>query len=251
MKKLKVLLLGDDCLDVYKYGTVNRISPEAPVPIFDFNHTISKPGMSSNVFENLVKLGCDVAHITGDMKSVKTRYIDIRTQHQLLRVDEDNISKPIEVGDFLNVYIPDCIVISDYNKGALTYDNIKKIINLFEVPIFIDTKKTDLSEFDRIWPSRDLYLKINELEESRATTKSRKTIVTLGKDGARYNDITYPAPHVEVSDVCGAGDTFLSALAYHYTHNKHMPEAIKFAIKASTITVQHLGVYAPSLEEIQ
>lgn len=251
MKKLKVLLIGDDCLDVYKYGTVNRISPEAPVPIFDFEYTVQKPGMASNVYENLVKLGCDVANVTGNMKSIKTRYIDKRTQQQLLRVDEDKMSSPIEVGDYLKSYGVDCVVISDYNKGSLTYDNIIKIINLFDVPIFIDTKKTNLSEFDRIWPSRDLYLKINEQEESRATSKSRKTIVTLGKDGARYNGVIYPAPHVEVADVCGAGDTFLSALAYHYTLNKKMPEAIRFAIKASTITVQHLGVYAPSLEEIQ
>ena len=37
-KRFKVLLIGDDCVDVYRYGTIDRISPEAPVPIFNFSH---------------------------------------------------------------------------------------------------------------------------------------------------------------------------------------------------------------------
>jgi D-beta-D-heptose 7-phosphate kinase/D-beta-D-heptose 1-phosphate adenosyltransferase len=59
-KQYKILLLGDDCTDVYKYGTVDRISPEAPVPVFKFSYQITKPGMAGNVSENLKKLGCDV-----------------------------------------------------------------------------------------------------------------------------------------------------------------------------------------------
>jgi D-beta-D-heptose 7-phosphate kinase/D-beta-D-heptose 1-phosphate adenosyltransferase len=72
----------------------------------------------------------------------------------------------------------------------------------------------------------------------------------LGEEGVRWNNILFSAPVVEVSDVCGAGDTFLSALVYWYLVSNDVNQAIQFAIKASSITVQHTGVYAPKLEEI-
>jgi len=50
--------------------------------------------------------------------------------------------------------------------------------------------------------------------------------------------------------VCGAGDTFLAALVYQYLTTNDMQSAISFAITASAVTVQRLGVYAPTLEEI-
>ena len=52
-KKYKILLIGDNCVDVYQYGTVDRISPEAPVPVFKFSHEERKPGMAGNVANNL------------------------------------------------------------------------------------------------------------------------------------------------------------------------------------------------------
>ena len=51
-------------------------------------------------------------------------------------------------------------------------------------------------------------------------------------------------------DVCGAGDTFLSALTYQYLQSHDVTNSIEFAIKASSITVAHNGNYAPTLEEI-
>jgi sugar/nucleoside kinase (ribokinase family) len=60
----------------------------------------------------------------------------------------------------------------------------------------------------------------------------------------------FPAESVEVVDVTGAGDTFLAALTYQFLETQNIAAAIRFAIKASTITVQHFGVYAPTLEEI-
>jgi D-beta-D-heptose 7-phosphate kinase/D-beta-D-heptose 1-phosphate adenosyltransferase len=65
-----------------------------------------------------------------------------------------------------------------------------------------------------------------------------------------WNNIHFTAKRVEVADVCGAGDTFLSALAYCYLLENTMPIAINFAIRASAITVQHIGNYAPDLKEI-
>jgi sugar/nucleoside kinase (ribokinase family) len=57
-------------------------------------------------------------------------------------------------------------------------------------------------------------------------------------------------PMVEVADVCGAGDTFLASLVYSYLDAKDMRTAIRFAIKAAGVSVQHIGCYAPRLEEL-
>jgi len=57
LKSFKILLIGDNCLDVYRYGSVDRISPEAPVPVFKFSHEETKPGMAGNVARNLEALG--------------------------------------------------------------------------------------------------------------------------------------------------------------------------------------------------
>jgi D-beta-D-heptose 7-phosphate kinase/D-beta-D-heptose 1-phosphate adenosyltransferase len=54
-----------------------------------------------------------------------------------------------------------------------------------------------------------------------------------------------------VYDVCGAGDTFFSALVYRYLHTKSIEESIVYANAASSITVRHTGVYSPSLKEIE
>ena len=73
--------------------------------------------------------------------------------------------------------------------------------------------------------------------------------MTLGKHGARYKDNIYSAPLIEVSDVCGAGDTFLSALVYFHLTTGNIELAIPLANKASAITVQKVGTYAPTMEE--
>ena len=245
-KQFKILLLGDNCTDMYLYGTVDRISPEAPVPVFKFSHEEKRPGMAGNVRANLLALGCHV-NFLHEETSVKTRLIDIRSRQHIVRLDDDKVCTPIS----FETEIPklyDAIVISDYNKGTISYDLIEELRKEFSGPIFVDTKKTDLARLT------GCFIKINELEYSRVTSLPEGVpsglIVTLGKDGAKYNDKIFPAPIVEVADVCGAGDTFLSALVYEYLNTKNLNQAIEFAIKASAITVQHLGVYAPSINEI-
>ena len=242
--KFKILLIGDSCLDVYHYGNVNRISPEAPVPVFTFSHEERKPGMAGNVANNLEALGCSINYLHGET-SVKTRLIDIRSKQQIVRIDNDVMSNPLEFfTEIPDVY--DAVVISDYDKGTVSYELIEELIAL-SIPIFIDTKKTDLERMQGAW------VKINELEYSRIKTECTGLIVTLGSKGAMvpYHDSSFSAPEVEVSDVCGAGDTFLAALAYQYLVTNSIDDAIKFANKASSITVQHVGNYAPTLKEIE
>jgi D-beta-D-heptose 7-phosphate kinase/D-beta-D-heptose 1-phosphate adenosyltransferase len=173
--------------------------------------------------------------------------IDERTKQQLLRLDEDVVSEPVTFETAIPpVY--DAIVISDYNKGTVSYELIEELVQEVNIPIFVDTKKTDLARLS------GCYVKINTLEKSRATSfpGPEHLIVTHGSDGAEWNSWVYPAEVVgDVTDVCGAGDTFLAALAYQFLVTNSMPDAVKFANKASAVTVQHVGVYAPRLEEIK
>lgn len=242
-KKLKIILIGDSCIDEYHYGTVDRLSPEAPVPIFVPKRIESKNGMASNVLENLKALGVEVIPYLG-APSVKSRMIDERTHQHILRVDNDRLTQPLQFETInLNVSNVDGIVISDYNKGYTSYELIQALIKT-GVPVFIDTKKTDLAKFD------GAFVKINSVEYAAAKTVPKNLIVTMGKHGAMWNGKKFDAPKIEITDVCGAGDTFLSAFCYSYLISKDMNVSIQFAIRAASVTVQHVGVYAPTLDEI-
>jgi bifunctional ADP-heptose synthase (sugar kinase/adenylyltransferase) len=241
-KSKRILVVGDDCTDVYRYGTVDRISPEAPVPVFKYLYEEHRPGMAGNVVENLKVLGCNVSYLHGKT-STKTRLVDLKSKQQIVRIDQDQISTAIKVYSRLNdVY--DAIVISDYNKGTIDYELIEKLRKDFVGPIFVDTKKTDLARL------QGCIIKINQTEYDQVETMTSDVIVTLGARGARYQDHVYPGIEIEVADVCGAGDTFLSALVYQYLETASIKRGIEFAIRASAVTVQHLGAYAPNLEEI-
>ena len=242
--KYKVLLIGDKGSDIYTYGSVDRISPEAPIPVFNLKRQVTKPGMADNVRLNLEALGCEVTFLHGEV-SEKERLIDERSRQQIVRIDRDIISTPITFAtDIPKVY--DAIVVSDYNKGTISYELIEELIET-RIPVFLDTKKTDLERFQGAW------VKINKLEYSKITSECTGLIVTLGSLGAeaKWHGIHTQSPSVEVVDVTGAGDTFLSALAYKYLGTKDLRQSMEFANKAASITVQHLGCYAPRLEEIK
>jgi D-glycero-beta-D-manno-heptose-7-phosphate kinase len=244
-KKFKIFLLGDTCIDVYRYGVVERISPEAPVPVFRMTHERTLPGMASNVEVNLQNLGCDVVVLTGD-SSKKTRVIDTRSGQHLIRIDDDVFSAPLTIDQIrFKLQDFDAIVFSDYNKGFISYTLISDVRDMYDGPIFVDTKKTDLEYF------QGCYVKINAVERAAATSICDNIITTLGGEGAEYKGVIYPAVNTEVVDVCGAGDTFLAALTFSYLNTRNMEKAISFANKASALTVQHSGVYAPKLKEIK
>lgn len=244
-KKFKILLIGDACTDIYQYGIVNRISPEAPVPIFEYTDGEMRAGMSGNVKNNLETLGCEVIHLHGNL-STKTRLIDQRSKQQVLRIDEDSHSLGL-TGNNIKDLTVDCIVVSDYDKGYVTYELVENLRSRFNGPIYIDTKKTDLAKFD------GCYVKVNQLERSRAISvpNQKYLIVTQGPNGATWDGNTFTPDLVsDITDVTGAGDTFLAALVYKHLETGDMATAIKFANRASGVTIKHVGVYAPRLEEI-
>ena len=180
IKKKKILVLGDVMLDRYWTGKVNRISPEAPVPVVDITQTFDKPGGAANVAKNLADFGMDVTllGLIGDddtsasLKSLisnsniafhpiidseirttlKLRVID--QNQQLLRIDHEdaNISKKIGSSyDKIKELLQNCdgIVISDYNKGVVK-PIIQKVIqdaNHLGIMTFIDPKGDDFSVY--------------------------------------------------------------------------------------------------------
>jgi bifunctional ADP-heptose synthase (sugar kinase/adenylyltransferase) len=243
-KSWNILLIGDVCVDKYVFGFVDRVSPEAPVPVFTPQTETEKPGMAANVRENLRNLDCTVELLTLP-GSVKTRFIDTKSGQHILRLDQDAMSKSLE----LTAAIPpiyNAIVISDYNKGCVSYELIEQVIEQANCPVFIDTKKQDLQRFNK----SNVFVKINEIESSLSHSTCDNLIVTLGSKGCLYSGKFFPTKQVPVSDVCGAGDTFLAALVYEYLNTGSIDRGIEFANIAAAVTVKHLGVYAPTLKEI-
>ena len=137
----KVLLIGDSCTDIYHYGTIDRISPEAPIPVLLTKNLLTCPGMAANVNNNLKAFNIDTDFITNEEPITKTRFLDIKTGQHLLRVDKEKTLKEINELPKLDKYT--AIVISDYNKGFLSYNHIEQIINTSKVPVFIDTRSEE------------------------------------------------------------------------------------------------------------
>lgn len=233
-KKFKILLVGDVCIDEYIYGTIDRISPEAPVPVFVPKKTSTRHGMAHNVYDNLIALGAEVTFKSGGL-SKKTRYVEEKSGYQILRIDQD-------VKDYYPYRLDtndsyDAIVISDYNKGFVDYNSVFNLRRTYTCPIFIDSKKKLLSKFE------GCFVKINELEYNAAETHCTDMIVTLGPNGSRYKDKFYPTDKVNVHDVTGAGDVYLAALCMFYLKTHSIDHAIMCANKLASISVKYEKSY--------
>ena len=241
----KVLVIGDSCTDVFIYGAIERVSPEAPVPVFNPIRKTENGGMAKNVISNLEALGCDVELVSNKNDIRKVRYVDERSNQMVLRVDENDSCEEIDT-DMLEYVINnkfDAIIISDYCKGFLLEEDIKFICENCD-NVFIDTKK-QLGDY-----LKDVdFIKINELEHKKNfevipnyPELKNKLIVTQGKHGCIYKDEKHPTTNVPVKDVSGAGDTFLAGLVCEYIKSKDIIKAIKFAQECTTIVVQKHGV---------
>ena len=185
--KTKVLVLGDVMIDAYFYGSVSRISPEAPVPIVNLKRKEQRLGGAANVALNLKSLGAEpiICSIKGNdadgaalkalckqnglvvdalindynrQTTVKTRVIG--NNHQLLRIDEEetkDIDASIEdlVYEAVKSLISeiDVLIFQDYNKGLLTSGLIHRVISLCQqhnVPMVVDPKFTNFFEYQGV-----------------------------------------------------------------------------------------------------
>lgn len=244
-KLFKVLLLGDSCEDEYIYGRCERISPEAPVPVMNYSKIKTTSGMAGNVCLNLQVFDIDITFLTNSEKLVKTRFIDEKSNQQILRVDNEEKIKPLLLPISTNNF--DAVVISDYNKGYLTEQKLFEIVDQTPCPIFIDSKKTFLPN------KKNCFIKINEYEYNKLDLNCHieNLIITKGSDGCIYQDTLYPAEKVKVYDVVGAGDTFLAALVYGYLKYDNIDKALMLGNKAAAIAVQNSGTYVLTEEDVK
>ena len=152
----------------------------------------------------------------------------------------DNDYKHCNV-DKLDLSQYDVVVISDYDKGFLTEQDIHQIGYESKVT-FLDTKKI-LGD----WCNTISYIKINEFEYEKTKHKlndklNEKMIITLGPNGAMHKGVIYPVPKVEIKDTSGAGDTFVASLAATYAQTGNIEASIKQANTNATMVVQRKGV---------
>ena len=243
---MKLLVIGDSCIDIFRYGEVNKLAPEAPVPVIKPERETSNSGMAGNVVANLKALGADVDFVTNKREIRKIRYVCSKYNHLLLRVDENDRCDKIDIENIL-VTIDwdkyDAIIISDYCKGFINEFDLQYIAQAHPLT-FLDTKRI-LGD----WADKVTFIKINssEYENNKKvfSTNPRllnKCIVTKGPQGCLYQKNIYPTQKVDVKDVSGAGDTFLAGLVENYVTNKDIKTAINFAQKCTTAVVQKLGV---------
>jgi bifunctional ADP-heptose synthase (sugar kinase/adenylyltransferase) len=248
-KKFNVLVIGDSGTDVFIYGSAVRLAPEAPVPVLNPLYEEKNSGMAGNVVANLQSLGINTFFVHNPEEITKTRYVDERSGQILLRVDRNDKVSKIENQKLLSLKNNtfdnkkmDAIIISDYNKGFLSEKDIKFICENNE-NVFIDTKKI-LND----WCVNADFIKINHVEYEHTFYSLKnlnlndKLIITRSNKGCEYKNKLFPVKKVDIRDVSGAGDTFLSALVAEYVLSKDIEKSIIFAQECATIVVQKHGV---------
>ena len=252
---MKILIVGDSCTDVFIYGDITRLSPEAPVPVFNPRKTVENPGMSKNVASNVEVLGSTIYSITNKNSIRKVRYVDKSSNHMVLRVDEHDYCSRIDTDILYKIRDNKChmsmsgdvevdaIIISDYCKGFLHEDDIKWICDNNK-NVFVDTKKKFGS-----WIESADFIKINFIEytNNKEFLDNNegfldKTIVTCGDKGCLFRGDRYSVEKVPIKDLSGAGDTFLAALVVEYLKSNDIVKSINFAQECTTIVVQKHGV---------
>ena len=186
---MKFIVIGDLILDKFIYGDINRISPEAPVPILDVTEKIYVAGGAYNVYAHLINLGCTSTFISivgddfesmkqdffesnkfsnahfilekGRKTSIKTRLIARYNHNHQLRFDEET-TKDISVESENNILNKlkenidknSTIILNDYKKGVISVSLTAKIIELakfYKIKILVDSKRDDVSQFKDVF----------------------------------------------------------------------------------------------------
>lgn len=244
---MKILVIGDSCTDVFVYGNCVRLCPEAPIPVFNPSKTITNQGMAGNVVENLRALGVRKTElITNNEQIIKTRYVETKSNQMLLRVDgNDKVYNSFNYRK-VDFDLYDAVIVSDYDKGYLTYEDIGMIGEKSKLS-FIDTKKSIGSgDYFKDYT----FVKMNEVEwdecqEKGAVYKDWKDslIITMSERGCMYNGKRYPVDNsIEVRDLSGAGDTWMASFVYKYLEDNNVDASIQLANDNATIVVQKRGV---------
>jgi len=305
----RVMVIGDLILDHYLAGTVDRISPEAPVPIVSLEAGRERwfPGGAANVVRNIASLGGTalMAGIVGDDQggarllgllreegidtscvikdpsrptTSKTRIMS--GSHQLIRLDSE-YTEPAS-GDIRGALLNaierlldsiDAVVLEDYNKGVLTPELIRRIIDgarSYDLPVAVDPKFENFFSYtgctlfkpNRAETSRALGRIIRSVEDATSAgeellerLEADAVMITLGEDGAvliREGEAPFhrPAPAMHVFDVSGAGDTVIAIMALGLASGLSFEDGVRISGFAAAATCAEPGVYAVSPTDV-
>jgi rfaE bifunctional protein kinase chain/domain len=186
---LKVAVFGDVMLDTYWWGNVERISPEAPVPVVSMHHREQRIGGAGNVALNLVSLGAqttlftvlgddddanmlssllhnnniDIHYILKSSERITTNKIRVMGRHQqMLRLDSEVVHDISNVNEAqllkkFSAYIkkekPDIVIFEDYNKGVLTENLIRSVIKICKqenIITAVDPKRKNFFSYEDV-----------------------------------------------------------------------------------------------------
>ena len=219
-RNARVLVVGDVMLDRYWFGDVNRISPEAPVPVLKVSRVDERPGGAANVARNIASLGahCTLLSVVGadeagdclqrlltehggveallhrdDTISTIIKLRAIARHQQLLRIDfETPPSHEVlqaKLADFhAKLPLADVVILSDYGKGGLAH--IAEMIESARAagkPVLIDPKGDDYLRYrgaTLLTPNRSEFREVagSWKDEAELTAKAQKLRTDLGLD---------------------------------------------------------------------
>jgi len=247
INQIKVLIIGETCVDKFIYCNINRLSPEAPVPILNPLYTTHNAGMAANTAANVKALfpNSSISYLIQDGDIIKTRYIEEKSNHMFLRIDkgEEKILQ-FKWTPVVDVMLgeADIVIVSDYNKGFLLNSHLKEIAKKSTLSI-LDSKRKLTDDVIKDFT----FIKLNELEYTNNPQLTNSNIITtLGSKGAKYKNITYPSSNPQQTiDVSGAGDTFTAAFILKYYETKDIITSIGFANAKSSEVVSQRGVVTP------
>ena len=246
-KNLKVLVIGESCIDKFVYCDIKRLSPEAPVPVLNPIETTCNPGMAGNVVINIQALSpkTEIISLHPENKITKTRYVDYKTNHMFIRVDrgeEDVTPLTWTPGIEDTIKWADIVIVSDYNKGYLDNTNLWNIGHLSKLSILDSKRKLTQDILDKF-----SFIKLNESESrNNYGLKHPGLIITLGSKGAYFDGELIPQSNPQQTiDVSGAGDTFVAAFAIKFLETLEERASIEYANEMAGKVVSKRGVVTP------
>lgn len=276
---LNILIVGDAIDDHYLFGKIERQNPEAPVPLVRVTDEETTWGGVCNVFSILKKLGAKTTYLRGgpdiesDLCCLPKKMRIIVDGKQVLRFDIEPRLTPLTEKDKAGVLavvgwlapVLDGIIVSDYAKGQVCGTWLKELpMTCPGVPIFIDGHPANYHRYPLT-----ATLKINHRELKEITQLDSiqhgvdiikkdhdVVIVTCGENGTVYFDNGRPvacAPVFKrrVYDVTGAGDAWMAAFVPAFLVSKKMTHAVDFANLVAGISVEKIGSYHPTWDEIK
>lgn len=218
--KLKVLIIGDVMIDSYLWGKVERISPEAPVPVVAVDKRQERLGGAANVALNVQALGATpilcsvigddakgnlfrtllkqnklstVGIIVSKKRITTSKYRIISGSHQMLRVDEEmntQISKSENKQLFAtikNLILKekiDVIIFQDYDKGVISSELIGLVVDLANkknIPITVDPKKRNFSFYKNVTLFKPNLKEIREGLKIEVDASDKENLVTVAR----------------------------------------------------------------------